>query len=176
MFQLGERFLTEYYRCFLRERGSVILCAENRTGTIVGLVSGSLAMEEHLRALRRRAPRLALASLPAIARSPGLARRAWSRRGTDSEDPGHDTYIATSGPREEYWAWDARERGGGGALALHLAWLNVMKALGARSVSLEVDRVNAAVLQAHRAMGASITAEWDTPDGRRRVAMQYVLD
>ncbi len=171
MFKLGRMFLAEYYRTVLRTQGTVILCAEE-DGRLVGFVSGTLRGEERVPGLRKRRFRLAVAALPSILCCPSLFWQARAREQSGSADSGPG-FIVQSGAHEEYWAWS----GGGttGALDLHLKWLSLMKTLGAQKVTGEFDRVNKAIEQVHRILGARFVKEITTPDGRQRVIMEYDL-
>lgn len=176
MFKLGKGFLVAYYQIFLAEASSVVLCTENSEGRIIGLVSGSLAAERHMAALRRNRLRLALASLPALARNPNLLGSMVARQQSGSADEDDGGYVVLAGAREEFWAWLPTERTAGGAIELHRTWLSVMRLLGASRVRLEVDRVNDKVEKIHRLMGAKVLKEFSTPDGRQRLVMEYSLD
>ncbi len=176
MFQLGKRFLVEYYRVCLNERTSVILCVENAKSNIIGLVSGSLAAEEHMAALPQNKLRLAVSAVPSIVRAPRLLGSMYARQGAGSAEGDKGGYIVTVGPREEFWAWDPSERSAGGAIELHKKWLSLMHLLGASQVKLEVDQVNTRVVKMHELMGATRVREFSTPDGRQRLIMEYALD
>jgi hypothetical protein len=176
MFRLGKGFLAAYYQIFLEETSSVVLCAENAEGQIVGLVSGSLAMEQHMSALNRNRLRLAFAALPFLIRHPNLIGSMVARQRSGSADTESGSYIVLTGPREEFWAWLPSERSTGGAIELHRNWLSLMRLLGVSQVKLEVDRVNDRVEKIHRLMGAKVIKEFSTPDGRQRLVMEYLLN
>jgi len=171
MFRLGRRFLEEYYRTILLEKGTVILCAESE-GKIVGFISGSLRAEERVPGLRKRRLRLALAALPAILRSPSLAFQAFERQKSGSAEKG-EGFIVQSGAHQEYWAWAAS--GTAGSLLLQKKWLSIMQILGADRVTCEVDKVNELSEMAHRVCGARRLTSLKTPDGRERLLLCYDL-
>lgn len=173
MFRLGRAFLIQYYRVLLEEKNSVVICAEDTDGHILGFVSGSLDAEERMIALRRNWFRLSLAAIPALIRDPRLIRDMYSRRQSKSADREDGGYIVQSGARVEYWAWLPTHSGG--AIELHLKWLLLMRLLGVQSVRGEVDQINEMVLRAHRFMGARVVKEFTTPDGKQRLVIEYML-
>lgn len=176
MHRLGQSFLVQYYRILLQESRSVVLCAEDTDGHILGLCSGSLSAEEHMAALQRGKLQLLRASIPSLVRTPRLIQGMYSRQKSESADREEGSgYVVLSGPREEFWAWLPTERNSGGAIELHKKWLSLMRLLGAPNVRLEVDRVNIKVERMHSLMGAKVIREFVTPDGRRRVVMEYSL-
>lgn len=174
MYRLGPVFLRTYYRVLLAERNSLVICAEQE-GRIVGFLSGSMKAEEHISAIRKSAVRLGLAAGLAILMHPSLAEDLFRRwqfvRG--SAEAGE--LIEVSGVRQEYWAWNAEARLGGGALALNRVWKQVAEAFGAKVVRLEVDRANLKVLRLQLALGAREARSFTTLDGRERVVLEYVL-
>lgn len=172
--RLGISFLAAYYRVLLAEQHSIVLCALDEGGMLMGFASGSLDAGEHARALRQNRLRLALASLPAMARRPGLLAGLISRQRLQSADAdGQGGYIVLHGPREEYWAWLPQQRKAGGAIELHRKWLELVRLLGAQQVRLEVDRENPKVEQLHLKLGARVVKQLVTPDGKERVILEY---
>jgi hypothetical protein len=175
MYKLGKTFLKQYYRILLQEKNSIVLCAEDENGNILGLVSGSLKAEEHMIALRRNKFRLLLAAIPSLIRNPHLIGDIYSRQTSMSADEKASGYIVLSGAREEFWGWLPSQRLAGGAIELHEKWLSFVRLLGASEVKLEVDRVNEKVEKMHRLMGAKVVKEFTTPDGKQRLVMEYLL-
>lgn len=173
MWKFGKYFFKRYYRILLEEKNSVILCAEDMNGDIVGIVSGSLKAEEHIIALRRNRVSLFFASVPSLFRNPRLIGDMYSRQKAGSADEEGGGYIVLSGAREEFWAWLPTKRLAGGAIELHKTWLSVMRLLGASRIQLEVDRINERVARMHQMMGARVIKEFVTPDGRHRMVMEY---
>lgn len=176
MFKLGKNFLKAYYRILLDEVSSVVLCVEDTEGRIIGLVSGTLAADKHMTALKRNRVRLAIAAFPSLIRNPKLLGSMKARQQSGSADEDSGGYVVLTGAREEFWAWHPAARSAGGAIELHRTWLSVMRLLGITSVRLEVDRVNDKVEKIHRLMGAQVIKEFSTPDGRQRLIMEYRLD
>lgn len=174
MFRLGSAFLTRYYRILIDEGSSVIICAVDDSGYILGFVAGSLNAESRLLALKKYRFSLLMASLPAFIRQPSLVSEVLSRQNSGSADESSAGYVVQSGAHVEFWAWQPDHKGGG-ALQLFLKWLALMRLLGVQTVSGEVDKVNNAILKAHRMLGAKVVKEFTTPDGRERFLIEYHL-
>lgn len=170
MLRMGRRFLRRYYRVTLAAPESVVVCAEDDAGRLLGFASGTIDAAALLAGLRHARWSLLLAAAPAVARHPGLLP-SMLRRGRG----GVNEYIVSTGARWEYWAWDPRHRGTSGALALHRAWLEVMRRLGVRVIGLEVNATDEKVAFLHRARGARLVREVTTPDGLRRLFLEYDL-
>lgn len=173
MFRLGPAFLSQYYRVLIDAGSSIILCAVDDAGQLIGFVAGSLDAETRLTALKQNRLRLLIASLPALIRQPALVREVYARQNSSSADGAEAGYVVQSGAHEEFWAW--RPDHGGGAIELHLKWLSLMRLLGAQTISGEVDKVNDVIVRAHRMLGARVVKEFTTPDGRERLLIQYQL-
>ena len=173
MFRLGPAFLSQYYRVLIDAGSSIILCASDDTGQLIGFVAGSLDAKTRLTALKRNRLRLLIASLPALIHQPALIREVYARQNSRSVDESEAGYVVQSGAHEEFWAW-LPDRGNG-AIELHLKWLSLMRLLGAQTISGEVDKVNDVIVSAHRMLGACVVKEFTTPDGRERLLIQYQL-
>ena len=172
MTQLGERFLVEYHRTLLRQKSTIVLCAEEE-GQIVAMVCGTLDAAEDMSALRRNRLKIALACVPALLRHPGLLGKALTRvRNNPGDDNG---FIVTSGARLSLWACLPEYRGGTIAVQLLRAWLSMARVLGLGCVRLEVNQGNR-VEGLHRALGARLVKTFVTPSGVERKMMEYVLD
>lgn len=168
MSSLGEPFLRAYYSITLRAPYAVAICAENTHGQLLGFATGTLNAADQMSRLSRARFKLLWAATPRIIRNPGLfsAMRRRSR-------PGNNEFIITTGARWEYWAWDPEARVPGGALLVHSAWLHVVRGLGVRAISTEVNRSDSNVIRIHKQAGANIVKEIQTPDGLARVIMEY---
>ncbi len=174
MFRLGRKFLSKYYRFLIDDGSSLILCATDDSGRLIGFVAGALDAEGRMESLKKRRLQLFLASLPALLRHPSLIREVLARQNSESVDESGTGYVVQAGAHEEFWAW-IPEHNGGGAIELHLKWLSLMRLLGAETISGEVDKVNDAIMRTHRMLGAKVVKEFVTPDGRERVLIQYRL-
>jgi hypothetical protein len=173
MFRLGRAFLSQYYRALIDEGSCIILCATDASDKLIGFVAGSLDAKARLTALKRNRFRLLVASLPAFIRHPSLMREVYVRQNAGSADESEMGFVVQSGAHEEFWAWLPDH--GSGAIELHLKWLSLMRLLGARTISGEVDKVNDVIVRAHRMLGARVIREFTTPDGRERLLIQYQL-
>jgi hypothetical protein len=171
MYGLGTPFLTEYYRVLIDEGSSVVLCAVDNSGQVIGFVAGALDAKTRLAALKRNRGRLLIAALPALVRRPQLVREVYRRQTYNSVDNSGLGYVVQTGAHEEFWAWLPDH--GGGAIELHLKWLAMMRLLGAGSITGEVDKVNVAIVRVHRILGARVVKEFSTPDGRQRLVIEY---
>lgn len=170
MLRLGRRFLCCYYRITLGARESVVLCAENPAGEIMGFASGTIDASALLRTLRRARWSLLFAAAGSVTLHPGLLPQMWRRGRNDGNE-----YIISTGARWEYWAWHPRFKGTSGAIALQRAWLNVMRGLGVRKVGLEVNADDEKVAFLHRSCGAKLVRETITPAGITRLFLEYDL-
>ena len=174
MFRLGINFLTKYYKILIDDCDSVIICATDDSGEILGFVAGSLNAGARFLALKKHKFGLLIASLPEFICNPCLINEVLSRQNSGSVDESSVGYVVQTGPHMEFWAWRP-DRKGGGSLQLFLKWLALMRLLGVHAVTGEVDKVNASILKAHRVLGAKIVKEFTTPDGRERFLIQYDL-
>jgi hypothetical protein len=174
MFRLGRKFLTKYYQILIDEGSSVIICAVDESGHILGFVAGSLNGATRMLALRKHRLILLISSFSAIIRQPSLINEILLRQNSGSVDESKAGYVVQSGSHIEFWAWQPGHNGGG-AFQLFLKWLALMRLLGVKTVSGEVDKVNDSILKAHRMLGAKIVKEFTTPDGRERFLIEYQL-
>jgi hypothetical protein len=173
MFQLGYTFLVQYYRILLDEGCSIILCAIDEAGQIIGFVAGSLDAKTRLIALKNNRVSLLFSALPTLIRNPRLVSEVIARQSSGSPDESSTGYIIQSGAHVDFWAW--RPNSGGGAFQLFLKWLALMRLLGVSVIGGEVDKVNGSILKAHQILGAQIVKEFTTPDGRQRLLIKYSL-
>jgi hypothetical protein len=175
MHRLGRKFFVKYYEILLRERTTVILCADAGKDGIVGLVSATLDSRKQLEAIRRGRLQLLLAVIPALVRAPSLAWEVWVRNRALSPRSSGDEYFVSSGARIVYWGWSPGHRSHPPATSLITEVLRRLEELGARSVSLETDRLNRKVEVMHRLMGAHVSKVLVTRDGRERTVLEYAL-
>lgn len=175
MFKLGYRFLVRYYECVMRERYSLVLCAEDQNGSVLGFVSGSIDASERSHSLRANKVSLLLAAVPQIILKPKLIKEIFSRYYSASSDVGVG-YVVQFGPHEDFWAWSGSHDSGNASIILHLNWLKTMKLFGVDKVKGEVDDENKLILRIHRMLGAEIIKQYETPDGRKRRIFEYDLE
>jgi hypothetical protein len=173
--RLGGAFLRQYYRVLLADRQSVVLCLVDDVDPerILGFATGTLDAAESNRTLRRNRVRLAIGALLAIMRRPGLVRGIASRYRSTGGASGDEGYVVNEGARSIYWAVLPEARKGAAALSLMKKWLALMRTMGAGEIATEVNESNAPVAQAHRLLGAELVKKVVTPDGMRRMFMQY---
>jgi hypothetical protein len=173
MHQLGEIFFRQYYRVILGERWTVVVCAIDAQGKLVGFHSGTLRAEEYSRALRSRMFSLGLAALPAIFRRPSLFSHCLMRFRSLFGSRSSLEFVVREGPRGEYWAWLPGAPEALRALELHVKWHDVMSALGAQNIRAEVDCENPQILKAAIKWGAQVVRTFKTADGRERWEIEY---
>lgn len=175
MFKLGIYFFIRYYRITLNEKNSVILCAEDLNGNILGFTSGTLSAEEHTKSLKKHRFDLLLAAIPQLIRKPQLIGGLLSRQQSLSSNDKNNIYVVTNGPRCEYWAWKNTTEFPGGSVLLFKRWLKLMADLGIRNLQTEVDTSNDKAVRMHKLLGAKLTKEITTPDGRQRLIFEYIF-
>jgi hypothetical protein len=175
MYQLGTNFLKTYYSILLKEKYSLVLCAENDDGIIIGIVTGSMNSQEHALALTKEKINIAISALNAIVLKPILLKEMYERSKPNSADSSEKGFIVLTGPRLEYWGWDPKEKQTLGAVELLRTWLETMKLLGVTHITNEVDESNKKSLRLHELLGAKIIKSYNTPDGRKRYLMEYNL-
>ena len=173
MFRLGEGFFREYYRILIKDGCSIIVCAFNSSGDMVGFVSGTLDVKVKMLALTRNRLSLLAGSLPALIRDHTLLAQMISRERNFAHAQTESRYVVQSGAIVDFWAWKKNE--GSGAIPLLLKWLAILRSLGLSSICGEVDVINNDILRIHRMLGAKVIKEFVTPDGRERVLIRYTL-
>lgn len=166
--KLGPRFVRAFYSVTLRSPYSIGICAESGSAQILGFATGTLDASDQMKRLSRARWRLLWAALPRLVKSPRLIAAMRRRSQQDNNE-----FIITSGARWEYWAWDPLEKAGGQALRLHAAWLQIARQMGATAVFIEVNESAAETVRIHRVSGAQTMRQIVTPEGVRRVIMQY---
>jgi hypothetical protein len=172
--QLGKLFLRQYYKIILNDKNEVVLCAEDENGKIVGFCSGTLDAEAQIANLRRHKLSLGIAAISAIVCKPTLIKSLIERYKSTQNSVGVK-FITAKGTRGEYWVWNAADKDSISSIEMHEAGLNILKALGVKEVTFEVDKVNKNVFLFHKVNGAEIVDEFILPDGRERVKMKYDL-
>jgi hypothetical protein len=173
---LGRAFLECYHRILLAERHSLVMCLEDQSGKVVGFVSGTAAMEEHVAALSRNRVVLVLSAIPAIARMPSLLGAMYRRFQATRRCEERPGFISVEGPRLEYWGCIEGAVAPAEALDLIRAWLAIFRRLGGFTVLCEVESSNEKVLRIHKAFGATVEREFITGDGRERFILKYDLN
>lgn len=171
--KLGLRFLTRYYRLLLTEQNTLVLCAVDAGGEIIGFVSGTLRTEDHFVNLYRKRLGLLMAVNPlALMRPSILAGLWWRSRIAFSKREGRG-FVVKNGCRVEYWAWDPVYQHMKGSVLLLLAFFDAVRSKGVRTVRMEVDEENKGVMISHLLLGAKVIARSQTLDGRNRLILEY---
>jgi hypothetical protein len=175
MFKLGRGFILEYYRILLKEKTSLVLCADAGNDGIVGLICAHLDAKESLKWLKSESYRMFLAALPALARQPLLIKKILSRAKSLWGLSSGDNYVIGSGARIAYWGWSPDYPSRGHSVFLLKTLLKNFENNHVNRVRFEVDRLNRKVEVIHRLLGAKVVREFKTPDGRSRMIMEYIL-
>ncbi len=174
--KLGRRFLREYYRIILKDRTTMILCADAGKDGIVGLISASLDAKEQLEAIRKGRYKLLVAVIPALIRRPNLSGMILRREKSLWASDEAERFIVGSGARLAYWGWAPNYPSKGLSISLLQAALRILIDLGVPVVRLEIDRKNRKVEMTHRLLGAKGVKEFKMDDGRIRIVMEYLLN
>lgn len=172
MHKLGLPFLRNYYRIHLYEKDSIIIIAEDANGSIHGFVSGTLAAEQLLKALRKNQVKLILSLLPVFLKSPGLLSQLKARYDFVLLKSRAKQYGITKGPRIDYWAWRIGSQSNT-SIFLFRNWLNTVFSKGITSIKGEVDLDNN-ILGILTYMGARKIKELRLNDGRTRYIIEFV--
>jgi len=172
--QMGRLFITEYYRIVLNDPYEVFVCAEDETGIVRGFCSASLDVVAQFGRMRKLKYRLAFAALPTFIAKPKTIFETWKRyKATKGKND--EKYIPDSGPRCEYWTWDADCKDSASSVALFNIYLSILYQLGVKSLPLDVDNENERVLMFHKINRAEIVDNIVLSDGRQRTLLRYDL-
>lgn len=173
--QVNYSFLKEYYRVMLDDANEIIICAEDENGKIIGFSSGSLDATKQMESMRDHKFSFVLPLITSAFSSPSLIKSALDRfRSTKGESV--NKYVATEGPRLEYWGWLPDAQGSEASVEMQEVLFLFMKTLGAEKLYFEVDKVNKKVLKFHKFNGAVESTTYTLPDGRERVEMFYDMN
>lgn len=172
--QVSKLFLVHYYKVVLDDPNSVVVCAEDKDGTICGFASATLDAERQFANMRKHKVRLGLALLPTIMTKPRIILDAMSRYAS-TQGKGEQKYVAVSGVRGEYWVWDPRNKSTIWAGVLNNTHLYLLKVLGVKSLRFEVDADNSGVVRFSERNGAELLDRVVLSDGRERLIMSYDL-
>ncbi len=174
--QLGDRFLTEYYRTFLDGPHADARIAIS-DGVPVGFLVGILDVAEHRRLVRRyHARRLAWHAARALSLRPrmafGLLRRraqVWLRRNNEAGRSADGSVAVLS-----HVAVDLSSRGYGTGTTLILGFVDAATTAGAVRVALATRAGDLGAGRLYESLGWQLARERSTFDGRR-IAL-YDLD
>jgi len=170
--QLGSGYLASYYRVFLSEPESLILCSEIAGNQLSGLISGVTHYADHLQTMQEKRWTLLFAAIPAILRRPralgkllNLHRQPWIAGALDE---------SSCAARITFWCWRPQVQPAGGGLILLQAWLEAARLQGITRVFGDVDERNPRVTAIHRSLGATIQTQ-TFPDGSQQSLIRYDL-
>jgi ribosomal protein S18 acetylase RimI-like enzyme len=136
--ELGERFLTAYYRTVLDYSAGVFLVAE-REGRVVGFIAGFLRPAEFYRLMSKRRMRFVVPALLGIARRPGLLIRIVRRAKRVMSGKASGTPRAANACELSSVAVDPHTGGKGVGGKLVHKFLEDAASIGAREVFLTTD-------------------------------------
>jgi GNAT superfamily N-acetyltransferase len=136
--ELGERFLTAYYRTVLDYSAGVFLVAE-REGRVVGFVAGFLRPAEFYQMMSDRKWRFVVPALLGIARRPGLLVRIIRRSKRVLSGKASDAPRAATACELSSVAVDPRTGGKGVGKKLVHKFMEDAAAIGAHEVFLTTD-------------------------------------
>jgi hypothetical protein len=171
--QLGPGYLASYYRAFLSEPQSLILCSEMDDQRLAGLVSGVDSYSAHLQYMHNRRWRLLAAAIPSLARKPHLFKRLRNLQ-RQPWIAGIDETSA-SAAHVTFWCWRPHAQPAGGGVVLLQAWLAEARLRGARRAFFDVDIRNPRAIAIHRTLGARIEIQ-EFPGGSQQCLISYELD
>lgn len=164
-------FLKTYYKVLVEDVNSLIICGEHDSHGIIGFCSASLDVKKYNNNLKKNKLKLAFAAIPSILKNPRLLINLISR--LKSLNSNKVNYITTEGARLEYWVWSKNFKNENFSLHMHESMLNVIRDLGKKKVSFEVDLNNKNVYKFHKLNGAIVKNHITLDDKRERVFLEY---
>lgn len=170
--ELGEPFLREFYRAFLRDPSAVAVVARDTSGEVLGVAVGTTRPESFYgRLLRRRWWGFAWAGARGAIRNPRAVPRLVRAVGYRGDAPAEipDAALFASMCVDP----DGGSRGVGSRLSSE--WSATARRMGAERAYLTTDRDdNDAVNRHHQRHGWTLESQYVTPEGRRM--NRYVKD
>lgn len=174
--QVNYSFLKQYYKVMLNDPNEIIICAEDsETGKILGFSSGSLDATKQMISLRDNKYSFVLPLILSALSKPTLIKSALNRF-SSTKGKSDNKYVSTEGSRLEYWGWLPDAQCGEASVEMQEILFLIMKALGAKKLYFEVDKVNKKVLRFHKLNGAKEITSFVLPDGRERVELYYDME
>lgn len=173
--QVNMGFLKRYYEIMLNDPNEVIVCAEDRTGKIVGFSSGSLDAEKQMETMRKHKFSFVLPFFLSALSNPVIIKGGIDRLRSIKGNT-YNKYVSTDGARIEYWGWLPNAEGGESSVIMQEMLFLLMKTFCAKKLFFEVDKVNKKVLKFHNLNGAIEYTSYSLPDGRERVEFYYDME
>ncbi|HCT94564.1 MAG: hypothetical protein A2X19_06825 [Bacteroidetes bacterium GWE2_39_28] len=173
--RLGKLFMNQYYRIILNDPNSIIVCAEDESGFLLGFCSSTLDVEAQMANIKKHQFKLVLAAIISVIGNPSLLKHLIDRYRVISNNS-KSTIINTKGARSEYWVWNASRQDSVSSVEMYFAQLNILKSLGVKEIFGEVDVINSKILKFHLANGAEINKSLKLPDGRERIIIRVDLE
>lgn len=173
---LGKSYLIEYYKVLFDEKDSVVVCAENDLGNVVGFFSTSLDYHgSHIQSLLKNRIRFFFSSLPHLIKNPLLAKKIYEHQRKIAEG---EKIINEKVPEVHslFWCWDENDKTPSGAIVLLCSSLSILKALGSKEVFCDVYETNKKVLRIHQIMGAVIVDKIAAVNNDFRYLIKYDLN
>lgn len=165
--QLGKSFFKQYYRIILNDPNEIIVCAIDENNIMQGFCSATLDIELQMANIKKHKIALGFSAITSIIKKPLLIRPLIERyKIVDNRSDAK--IISMNGARSEYWVWKSIIPDSISSVEMYFALLNILKSLGVKIVSGEVDKVNKKVLAFQRANGFKIIDEIKLSDGRER--------
>lgn len=168
---MDKNFLKCYYNILLNDVNSIIICAEDSNGVLLGFCSANLDIKKQLNNFKRKRHKMFFFALTSIVKKPSLITGLLSRYKSINNDK--KQYISNTGARLEYWVWSKDSNDNVSSLIMHEILLRVIESLGVKEVKFEVDKINKKVLKFHKLNGAKIEDVLVLDDLRERVKMKY---
>ena len=172
--KLGKTFLKQYYKTILNDPNSVIVCAEDNNGSVLGFCSATLDVEKQMANIKKHKMSLGLSAITSVISRPSLIKHLFDRY-LVIKNIKTNKIISTKGARSEYWVWKSSNQDSVSSVEMYLAQLNILKSLGVKDLYGEVDKVNKKILKFQIANGSKIIEEITLPDGRERVIIKTDL-
>ena len=173
--QVNYSFLKQYYKVVLDDPYEVIVCAEDESHKIVGFSSGSLDSKRQFQILRKKKWTFVLPLLTSAINNPKLIKSAIDRFKSTKGDSSNE-YVASEGPRVEYWGWLPDRSDSDQSLVMQDILFYIMKMFGAEKLFFEVDKINKKIFKFHKINGAEEVKTFIMPDGRERVELVYDMN
>lgn len=173
--QVNYSFLVQYYKVVLNDPCEVVVCAEDENKKIVGFSSGSLDSKRQFEQMRKKKFIFVWPLLTSAIAKPKLLKSALDRFKSTKEDS-ETEYVATEGPRVEYWGWLPGRDDSDQSVVMQDILFYIMKLLGTDKLYFEVDKINKRIFKFHKINGAEEIKSFVMPDGRERVELMYDMN